>query len=239
LVRFGAAESLAYLGSNSGTDELARLAEQYPDLQLACLRGLACSDDAVNRNKLSELLASPNAPLRCGAFMALRLVNDQDPRLGGKLVGQTYWLHRLAANSPPLVNFTLSKRAEVMLFGDDITLITPVKVRAGTNFTITAEPRDDRCTISRFLVQEDNVVRKQCSLRLEDVLTALAELGGQYPDAIDFLRKAEDQGCLPCPVRVDAMPSEVTVQMLEEFSRDPGYLVNGGRPTTQARGSGR
>lgn len=235
LVRFCAAESLAYLGTTSGSEELALLAEQHPDLQLGCLRALACAEDAVNRNRLAELLASPNPPLRCGAFMALRLLNDHDPRLGGKLLNQSFWLHRVAPGSAPLVNFTLSKRAEIVLFGEDVALLTPVKVRAGANFTITAEPRDDRCTVSRFLVQEDRVLRKQCAPRVGDVLTTLAELGGQYADAIDFLRKAEDQGCLTCPVRVDALPDEISVEMLEQFSRDPNYLVGGGRPAISMR----
>ena len=70
LVRFTSAEALAYLGSTSGVDELARLAEQQPDLQRYCLLALSGLDEGICRTKLGEMLTMDDVSLRCGAFRA-------------------------------------------------------------------------------------------------------------------------------------------------------------------------
>src|SRR5262249_40064306 len=63
LVRFSAAEALAYLGSTSGGEELARLAAQYDALRVYCLTALASLDESVSHVKLTELLASTEPEL--------------------------------------------------------------------------------------------------------------------------------------------------------------------------------
>jgi len=117
LVRFSAAESLTYLGSTSGAEELAALARQYEPLRARCLMALASLDEPACHEKLADLLEAPAPELRYGAFRALRLLDDTDPHVQGKLVNGSFWLHRVEPQSPPLVHFTLGQRAEVVLFG--------------------------------------------------------------------------------------------------------------------------
>ena len=153
LVRFAAAETLAYLGSTAGVDDLARLAEQQPDLRRYCLLALSGLDEGICRSKLSEMLAMDDPSLRCGAFRGLRLLDESAPRLrkelGGEFLGQSYWLHQVAPKSARLVHFALGKKAEIVLFGDDIR-IAPVKLLAGPEFAVSVEQGDDRCTIARI-----------------------------------------------------------------------------------------
>src|SRR5262249_34888348 len=47
LVRFAAAEALAYLGSTFGVEELARLAEQHPELRMYCLMALSSLEEGI------------------------------------------------------------------------------------------------------------------------------------------------------------------------------------------------
>src|SRR5262249_39795242 len=148
--------------------------------------------------------------LRYGAFRGLYLMDETDRNLHGELLNKSFWLHRVAPNSSPLVHVSARKRAEIVLFGEEPFLIAPIKLLVG-DFTVTAEPGDDRCTVSRFLPNQDRVLREQCSLKLEDVLHALAELGGQYPEAIELLRKAHDRHCLTSPVVLNALPDTVPV----------------------------
>jgi hypothetical protein len=68
------------------------------------------------------------------------------------------------------------------------------------------------------------MARRQCSLRLEDVLRTIAELGGQYPDVIDLLRQVDYRHCLTAPVRFDANPVVVPAEVLAEEGKTPRLL---------------
>jgi hypothetical protein len=235
LVRFCSAEALAYLGNTAGCQELAKLAREHVPLQALCLKALAALNAPASRDLLTDLLNSDNPKLRCGAFRALRWCSDDkdlERRVGGLLLNKRYWLHRVAPQSAPLVNFAVGQRAEIVLFGQQPRLAPPVHVRPGKDFTVTAEVGDDRCTIIRYLRKEGvSLPPVQCSLRLEEVLYTLSELGAQYPDVIDFLHKAAEQNGLSCPLTVDAQPDEYPIEFLtEKVHENPDFLGVSSRP---------
>lgn len=223
LVRFATAEALAYLGNTAGVEELANLAVRHGELRAYALTAMASLNEAVCHVKLEEMLTSDNAELRCGAFRALCLIDAKHSRLKGEFLNESFWLHRVAPQSSPMVYFAVNKRAEIICFGEAVYLETPVKILAGPDFTVTAEAGDKRCTVSHFH-SEGAVERRQCSLRLDDVLRTMAELGAQYPDALDLLRKADDRRCLSCGVRVQTLPQDVSVETLAQSGRDPNFL---------------
>ena len=82
LVRFASAEALAYLECATGIEELAKLAEQYPNLRLYAMIALSSMDEGICRTKLTEMLSKDDAALRCGAFRALRLLDESPQRPG-------------------------------------------------------------------------------------------------------------------------------------------------------------
>jgi len=203
LVRFCSAESLAYLGNTAGIEELAKLAVNHPDLRAYALLAMAGLDEAICRQKLGELMTVDDPELRSGAFLALRLIDEGDSRLGEVALGPFY-LHKVVAGSASLVTFATGKRAEIVIFGPEVTMATPVKVLAGGEFTVTADPRDDRITVSRFTVK--GVQRKQCTLTLEDTLHAMIDLGAGYAEVVDLLRNLEEQKVLSCQIREAVTP---------------------------------
>jgi hypothetical protein len=209
LVRFASAQALAYLDCSACGEELARLIEQQPSLRAFGLTAMASLDEAVSRVKLQELLASPSADTRYGAFRALRTLDENHPAVQGKLLSDSFWLHRVAPGSPPLVHLSTSRRAEVVLFGEEPSLVPPFYFRAG-EFTITAPPHDQRCTITRRSVYHSSPP-VQCSLRLDDVLQQLAADGGTYPEVVELLRQVGTYRCASCPVAIDALPQAVSV----------------------------
>ena len=223
LVRFCAAESLAYLGTTTGVEELASAAMRHPELRAYALTALANLDENVCRQKLTELLSIDDPELRYGAFRALRLQN-----LRGSVDTEqmpTFTVHPVALKSPPLVCASVNKRAEIVMFGEPAQLLPPVSVLAGTEFTITAQSGDDRCTITRIMVEPATELRKQCSLHLDDVMRTMTEMGGQYPEVIDLLRKLEDRRRLSAPVRFNALPEAPSVEELAERARtDTAFL---------------
>jgi hypothetical protein len=215
IVRFCSAEALAYLDSPSCGQELARLVETQPLLRAYCLTAMASLDQAICHVKLAELLASPIPEARYGAFRALRALDEKDATLHGELLNKSFWLHHVAAEAPALVHISTSRRAEIVLFGEDSYLKAPFAIRAG-DFAVTAAEGDTRCTIAHCSTEE-KTSHRQCSLKLDDVLHALADEGGMYPEAVELLRQADRAGSLSCRVEVDALPQAVTVQALAKI----------------------
>jgi hypothetical protein len=225
LVRFCAAEALTYLGSTSGVEELATLAAGHDSLRAWALMALASLDEPVCSDKLAELMTSPHPELRYGAFRALRLLKESqpDPRVGGEQFNESFWVHRVASESPPLVHFTVSQRAEVVLFGKGHVLTPPLKLLAGQEFTVTADAGEGRCNVGRFMHRQGKIERRQCSLRLDDVLRTMGEMGAQYTDVVELLRSLEEQRGLTCSVRVNALPGTMAIEDLAASGRRPDF----------------
>jgi hypothetical protein len=227
LVRFCSAEALAYLGSPSGAEELARLARQFVSLRASCLIALGSLDEVACHEKLAELLESGEPELRYGAFRALRLLDETEPHVQGSLLGESFWLHKVEVESSPLVHFTWGQRAEVVLFGGGQRLVPPVDIRAH-EFTIRADENDDRCIVKRFMPTAKRIEQRLCSLKLEDVLKTMADLGAQYPDVVELLRSLDELKAASCPICCNALPPVLPTEELFALGRDP----NAWRATT-------
>ena len=211
LVRFCAAESLAYLDCPAGGEELGAAVAKQPMLRAFALTALASLDESVSQTQLRDLLtttADVDDEVRYGAFRALRALNDQDPLVQGEFLNDSFWLHRVAPDGPPLIHVSTTRRAEIVLFGEEPTLKPPFSFLAG-QFAVTATD-DDRCTVSRF-PPNGGVQRKQCSLKLDELFRTMADMGGTYPEALELLQQAHRCDCLSCRVRTDALPQAVSV----------------------------
>jgi hypothetical protein len=223
-VRFAAAESLAYLGQTDGSAQLAKLAEEHPALRAHCLKALAAIDDASSTDRLGDLMAATDPALRYGAFVALRLSDENNAAVRGQQLNG-FWLHRVAAGSPGLIHLTSDRRSEVVLFGDGLSLRGPVPPTAiGTEFTVSMPPGETKVKLTRIVrVNGDAEVKEvKCSPDLASVLGALAKLGGGYTETVELLTKADRGQMLSAAVMTDALPREMTVQQLTGFSKtDP------------------
>lgn len=223
LVRFAAAEALAYLGQTSAAEPLCRSAAEHPALQAYALTALAALDDALGMSKLEELLAAKEPELRYGAFRALREVDPTGPAVRGEWARRAFVIHEVGTPGPSLVHLLSEGRAEVVLFGESPKLIAPFSITAGPNITVTARAGDAMATVSRFSVRSGSTPNHvQCSLAVADILRTMAEHGATYSDAADMLRKAEERKALSCPLAFDALPTAVPVKRLAEAARsDP------------------
>src|SRR5205823_6553112 len=101
---------------------------------------------------------------RYGAFRALRTLDGHNEAVQGELLNESFWLHRVAPNTPPLVHISSTRRAEIVLFGEEPRLKPPFSILAG-EFTVTASEDDPRCTLSRYPLR-GAASHKQCSLDL-------------------------------------------------------------------------
>ena len=191
----------------------------------AGLLALANLNEASCRNRLGDLLEAADPELRYGAFFALRLLCRTEARedyLGGQKL-RTFWLHRVAAQSPALIHVNTTRREEVVLFGSGIELRTPSGISAGAEFTITPQPDSNQCIVSRVKLKEE-MQQRQATLQIDNILLKMAQLGAQYADVVDFLRKADQRGGLTCPLAIDAMPTQMPMDDLLRAGSDANFL---------------
>ncbi|MFM7538865.1 MAG: flagellar basal body P-ring protein FlgI [Planctomycetota bacterium] len=219
LVKFASAEALAYLGSPSCADELAKVIRDIPMLRAYSFTALASLDEAVCQIKLSELLASDlDDEGRYGAFRSLRALDEKNALVAGEHLGDAFWMHIVAPDTIPLVHVATSRRPEVVLFGKSPSLKAPFSLLAG-EFTITGGEGEDRCMVSRIPSSGGAPQRRSCSLALADILRTMAHLGAGYPEALELIQQADNCHSVSCRVRRDALPQTVTVQELARIGK--------------------
>jgi hypothetical protein len=223
LVRFCSAEALAYLGSPSCGAELARMVEQQPALRAFSLTAMASLDEAICHVQLRKLLASSSPETRYGAFRALRALDENEESVRGERLNNAFWLHRVAPESSSLVHIATNRRPEVVLFGEDALLIAPFAALAG-EFTVTAGPHDEQCIISRISLRHGKT-KRQCSLRLEEVIRTLVDMGGAYADAVEMVRRLDRTQSINCRVALDALPQATSVYDLAKAGAENNELL--------------
>jgi hypothetical protein len=218
LVRFCAAESLAYLGCPACCPELARAVATQPMLRAFGLTALASIDESACHIKLQELLTTTSdAETRYGAFRALRALNEEDPLVQGELLNDSFWLHRLAPRTPGLIHISTTQRPEIVLFGEEPCLKPPFWLRSG-DFCVTASKDDTRCTVCRAPLT-GTPRRQQCSVKIDDILRTMADMDATYFEAIGILQQGHASHSVTCPICCDALPQKVEAQELARIGK--------------------
>jgi len=203
-VRFYAAEALAYLDDTDAAKPLAEIARDQPAFRALALAALSAMDDVVAAQELRELLNSPSAETRYGAFRALTAMQYRDPITQGEILNDQFRLHVLDTTGPPMVHVARSRQAEIVLFGRNQRLRGPVSLEAGKHILVVCR-QPGEVTVSRFAVGEPDQ-RRVVSDKLEDIIRAIAELGGTYPDVVQALQEAQAAGALEGRLEIDALP---------------------------------
>lgn len=203
-VRFYAAEALAYLDDKRAVEPLVAAARNESAFRVFALTALSAMDDLAAYEGLRGLLDVPSAETRYGAFRSLWAMNSQDSLVSGEHLGGQFSYHVLDTTGPPLIHVTRSYRPEVVVFGADQRFQTPLILEAGKQIMITCKDGGD-VVVSRFAVGKEDEKRVVTS-RVDDVIRAVVELGGTYPDVVDCLQKAITSQALTSRFAVDALP---------------------------------
>ena len=203
-VRFYAAEALAYLDETAAVETLAGVARDVPAYRVNALAALSAMDDVMAYDALRALLEVRSAETRYGAFRALWAMNQNDPFLRGETLGQQFHYHALDVPGPDMVHVTRSHLPEVVLFGKEQQLQLPLVLDAGKNIMVNGLSGNS-ITISRFGAGAEPE-KRIVSTRLDEVIRAIVELGGTYPDVVQALQQAKADGALAGRFEVDALP---------------------------------
>jgi len=203
-VRFYAAEALAYLDETRAAEPLGLAARDVPAFRVFALTALSAMDDFAAADQLRQLLHVRSAETRYGAFRALWAMNPNEAAIRGESLGGQFSYHVIDTPAPPMIHLTRSRRAEIVLFGRDQRFSMPMVLEAGNQIMVTAKGADE-VVVAKFSTSEADQKRVVTD-RVDDVIRAIVELGGTYPDVVQALQQAKAAKALGSHLAVDALP---------------------------------
>ena len=132
-------------------------------------------------------------------------IDKRDEFIHGEKVSDEFNLHVIPSEGEPLAHLTRFRVPQVVVFGSEQKLRTPISLSAGRHIMITAPTGSETVTISRF---EANAPDQQITTTtsLADVIRAVGKLKAAYPDIAQMLVQADRQSNLPGRLEIDAMP---------------------------------
>ena len=203
-VQFYSAESLAYLDRREAAEPLGQAARQEPAFRVFALSALSAMEDFAAYEQLRDLLAVPSAETRYGAFRALWKMNPNDSLVKGEPLGDQFSYHLLETQGPPMIHVTRNRRAEIVVFGQNQRFLTPLALSAGNRIMVTSTGPQE-ISVSKFSANEADQ-KRLVSTRVDDVIRAIVELGGTYPDVVQALQEAKTANTLEGRFEVEALP---------------------------------
>jgi flagellar basal body P-ring protein FlgI len=212
-IRFAAAEALAYLGESVAAPQLAEAANSLRSARPAALAALGVLDDANGIDALRSLLSSPSAETRYGAFSGLWKIDPTSPLVRGEQLEDACSLHVLDVKGPPLVHVTRRRRPEIVLFGTEHALGDGLRAEAGSSIVVVVD--GPMAVVSRFAAGEPDQ-QLDVPARAETVIRAIAELGGSYPDIVQFLQQASSHHALRSRLVFDALSDDAGRMTIHE-----------------------
>ncbi len=203
-VRFYSAESLAYLDESGVAEYLAEAAVNEPAFRVFALAALSAMQDYDSQEQLRKLLDSASAETRYGAFRALTARRDADPLVQGHNMKDQFKLHVLPTTGPPMVHVARSKQREIVLFGKGQMLQLPLSLEAGNEIMINSTD-NGQVVLAKYSAREPDQ-KRTVSPQIEEIIGAVVDLGGSYPDVVQALQEARALGALTSRLEVDALP---------------------------------
>ena len=164
---------------------------------------MASLDDPSSAEQLRNLLNVPSAETRYDAF-ALWTMDPNDPMIHGQQLGGQFSYHVLDIPGSPMIHVTRNRRAEIVLFGRQQQFTTPLAINAGNQIMVTSIS-DDEISVSKFTTHDADE-KRTVSTHVDDVIRAIVELGGSYPDVVQALHEAKAAGALSSRFEVDTLP---------------------------------
>lgn len=200
-IRFRAAEALAYLGQPEAAEVLGKVALEEPAFRVFALAALGVmNNDYESSDALKQLLDVPSVETRYGAF---RMLSEMH-RIDTEYLGEKFHYCVIPSSQEPIIHVTNSRRPEVVLFGADQKILTPCLITAGPRIRIHSDGGNE-ISITRF--GQDKLDQKRIVVnQVDNVVRAIVELGGTYPDVVQAIQEAKVKGLIASRFEIDALP---------------------------------
>ena len=203
-VSFFSAEALGYLDDESAVAHLADAARDESAFRWRAFAALGSMNALKAHDALSELLHVSSAEARYGAFRALQAMNPRDPLVQPLVLGETLVIHEVATSGPMMVHVAKSRRPEIVIFGTEQKLQTPLVILAGKEIVVQSQG-GTRVKVTRPIAGSDNKT-EYCSNDLIDVIRTIVKVDGSYADVVSAVRAAKAQDALVARLEFDALP---------------------------------
>ncbi|PQO27821.1 flagellar basal body P-ring protein FlgI [Blastopirellula marina] len=204
LVRFCAAEALAYLNESESIEPLAEAARINNGFRYRALLALGSFDDLDVIDALEGLLNAESAEARYGAFDQLKKRSSELPSIAGTKLSNGVQLHAVRSAAPPMVHFRLKDRAEIAVFGTDVRVEGDVIFIGQDGLTIRSNGHR-KLKVMRFSAGGEEEVR-ECSSDVVQLIRTLTDLDCQYGEIVRTLFGLRNEGYMSVRVEVNAMP---------------------------------
>ncbi|MDA0835037.1 MAG: flagellar basal body P-ring protein FlgI [Planctomycetota bacterium] len=222
--RFHSAVALAYLDDPSGLPILTEAARSEPAFRVFALAAMATLDVPEAQVALRELMNEESSEVRYGSFRALWTMNRNDPFIVGRNMNDEFMLHVLPTDGSPLIHMTNNKRAEIVLYGENQRMLTPIAASAGNHIHINAAPGSNTIVVSRYEAGKPDR-RREVSTRIADVIQTVAEFGASYPEVAQLLVEAEHQRNLIGHIEIDSLPKSGRIYVRPETQLADGTTL--------------
>ncbi|PQO37294.1 HEAT repeat domain-containing protein [Bremerella cremea] len=204
LVRFCAAEALAYLNEPECIEPLADAARRNNGFRYRALLALGSFDDLDVIDALEGLLNAESAEARYGAFDQLKKRSSELPSIAGTTLSNGIQLHAIRSAAAPMVHFRLKDRAEIAVFGTDVRLQGDVIFIGQDGLTIRSSGHR-KLKVMRFSAGGEEEVR-ECSTEVVQLIRTLTEMDCKYGEVVRTLFGLRNEGYMSVRVEVNAMP---------------------------------
>ncbi len=202
-VRFYSAESLAYMDIQEAAAPLGDIAETHIEFRWYALNALSAMADISALDALSALLDSGSAETRYGAFRALYERSPDSPYIRGEIMSD-FKFYSIPAKSRPMVHLSMSRRPEVVIFGNDIRIQPKDFLYASKQIMITPIA-SGQLRVSRFQPGKQDLF-VTCDSGVASLVKAIAAVGGGYSDIVQCMNNAKSAGAINAEVFVGARP---------------------------------
>ena len=203
-VRFYAAEALAYLDAAEASSHLGAAALHEPAFRSRAFLALGAMSGVEAHDQLTELLHVASAETRYGAFQSLQKMNPGDPTLGQEVLDSRLYFHEIASTGEPMIHVSRSRRPEIVVFGAAQRIELPLVAFGGRNLLVKGESHEE-LKITRYTPGgEDQVLTSHASVN--ELIRHLIGIEATYPEIVNVLQQAREQGCLQCRLVFDAIP---------------------------------
>lgn len=202
-VRFYSAESLAYLDVEEAAAPLGDLAESHIEFRWYALNALSSMADMSALDALSGLLESDSSETRYGAFRALHDRSPDSPYIRGERLSDFNY-YSIPVKTRPMIHLSMSRRPEVVVFGNDIRVQPKDFIYASKQIMVTPVA-DGQLRVSRFQPGKEDLFAT-CDSRVASLAKAIAQVGGGYSDIVQCLNNAKASGAINADVFVGARP---------------------------------
>ena len=137
--------------------------------------------------------------------MALALATGARRRRSAQ--DEPFALYVVDSEGPPLVHVSRTRRCEIVVFGRQQKLLTPIVLGAGA-ISLNAADNDEKLEITKIVPSpfNDSDIKMTSTLDLPEVLKRVANLGAGYPEIVSVLEMAQRQKNLAGKLVIDAVP---------------------------------